>query len=63
MQVRKQLRAVNTETSFNAFMVQVQKHGGNKNEILKKCVERSWKGFNHNWLEKENDTLLSILNK
>jgi hypothetical protein len=63
MEVRKQLRAVNTETSFNAFMVQVQKHGGNKNEILKKCVERSWKGFNHNWLEKENDTLLSILNK
>lgn len=63
MEVRKQLKAVNTETAFNAFLVQVQKHGGNKNEILKKCVERSWKGFNHNWLEKENDTLLSILNK
>lgn len=63
MEVRRQLKAVNTETSFNAFLVQVQKHGGNKNEILKKCVERSWKGFNHNWLEKENDTLLSILNK
>jgi len=63
MEVRKQLKAVNTETAFNAFMFQVEKHGGNKNEILKKCVERSWKGFNHSWIEKQNDTLLAILNK
>jgi hypothetical protein len=57
------LKAVNTETAFNAFMFQVEKHGGNKNEILKKCVERSWKGFNHTWIEKEHDKLLAILNK
>lgn len=63
MEVRKQRKAVNTETAFNDFMTQVNKHGGNKNEILKTCVERSWKGFNHNWLEKEHDTLLSILNR
>jgi DNA-binding transcriptional MerR regulator len=63
MEVRKQLKAVNTETAFNAFMLQVEKHGGNKNEILKKCVERSWKGFNHTWIEKEHDKLLAILNK
>ena len=63
MEVRKQLKAVNTETAFNAFMFQVEKHGGNKNEILKKCVERSWKGFNHTWIEKEHDKLLAILNK
>lgn len=63
MQVRKQLKAVNTETAFNSFMSEVKKHGGDRNHILRKCVERSWKGFNHTWLEKENDTLLSILNK
>jgi DNA-binding transcriptional MerR regulator len=63
MEVRKQLKAVNTETAFNAFMFQVEKHGGNKNEILKKCVERSWKGFNHTWIEKEHDKLLANLNK
>lgn len=62
MQVRKQLKAVNTETAFNSFMTQVKKHGGDRNHILRKCVERSWKGFNHTWLEKENDTLLNALN-
>lgn len=63
MEVRKQLKAVNTETAFNSFITQVKKHGGDRNKILRTCVERSWKGFNHTWLEKENDTLLSILNK
>ena len=62
MQVRKQLKAVNTETAFNSFMSEVKKHGGDRNKILCKCVERSWKGFNHTWLEKENDTLLNALN-
>ena len=63
MQVRKQRKAVNTETAFNDFLTQVQKHGGNKNEILRTCVERSWKGFNHSWIEKEHDKLLANLNK
>lgn len=62
VQVRKQLKAVNTETAFNSFMSEVKKHGGDRNKILRKCVERSWKGFNHTWLEKENDTLLNALN-
>jgi hypothetical protein len=61
MEVRKQLKAVNTETAFNSFMSQVEKHGGDRNHILRKCVERSWKGFNANWLEKENDRLLNAL--
>ena len=63
MEVRKQRKAVNTETAFNDFLTQVQKHGGNKNEILRTCVERSWKGFNHSWIEKEHDKLLANLNK
>tara|TARA_R110000868_G_scaffold68675_1_gene202933 strand:+ start:1706 stop:2362 length:657 start_codon:yes stop_codon:yes gene_type:complete len=63
MEVRKQRKAVNTETAFNDFWTQVQKHGGNKNEILRTCVERSWKGFNHSWIEKEHDKLLANLNK
>lgn len=63
MQVRKQRNAINTETAFNDFFTQVQKHGGNKNEILRTCVERSWKGFNHSWIEKEHDKLLANLNR
>jgi hypothetical protein len=62
MEVRKQKKAVNTQTAFDDFMTQVKKHGGDRNNILRKCVERSWKGFNHTWLEKENDTLLNALN-
>ena len=62
MEVRKQKKAVNTQTAFDDFMTQVKKHGGDRNKILRKCVERSWKGFNHTWLEKENDTLLNALN-
>ena len=62
MEVRKQKKAVNTQTAFDDFMTQVKKHGGDRNKILRKCVERSWKGFNHSWLEKENDTLLNALN-
>lgn len=61
LKVRKEKKAVNTRTAFNEFITQIEKHGGNKNEILKICVERSWKGFNANWLEKENDTLLATL--
>ncbi len=61
VEVRKQLKAVNTETAFNSFMRQVQKHGGDKNRILRTCVERSWRGFNANWLEQENDRLLTAL--
>jgi DNA-binding transcriptional regulator YhcF (GntR family) len=61
VEVRKQLKAVNTETAFNSFISQVQKHGGDKNRILRTCVERSWKGFNANWLEQENDRLLTAL--
>ncbi len=32
-----------------------------KNRILRTCVERSWRGFNANWLEQENDRLLTAL--
>lgn len=61
MKVRKEKNAVNTQTAFKQFLSEVEKHGGNKNEILKTCVERSWKGFKANWIEKENDTLLATL--
>lgn len=63
VEVRRQKKAVNTETAFNDFISQVEKHGGDKNKILRTCVERSWKGFNANWLEQENehDKLLAHL--
>lgn len=50
MQVRKQKKAVNTETAFKKFITQVELHGGDKNYILRNCVERSWAGFEASWL-------------
>ena len=52
MQVRKQKKAVNTETAFKKFITQVELHGGDKNYILRNCVERSWAGFESAWLVK-----------
>ena len=50
MKVRKDKKAVNTETAFKSFIKQVEKHGGDKNDILKTCVEKSWKGFEASWM-------------
>ena len=51
MQVRKSKKATNTETSFNNFVSQVEKSGVDKNEILKICISRDWKGFNTDWIK------------
>ena len=51
LQVRKSKKATNTETSFNNFVSQVEKSGVNKNEILKICISRDWKGFNTDWIK------------
>ena len=51
MQVRKAKKATNTETSFNNFISQIEKSGVDKNEILKICISRDWKGFNTDWIK------------
>jgi hypothetical protein len=51
LQVRKAKKATNTETSFNNFVSQVEKSGVDKNEILKICISRDWKGFNTDWIK------------
>lgn len=51
MQVRKAKKGTNTETSFNNFVSQVEKSGVDKNEILKICISRDWKGFNTDWIK------------
>ena len=51
LQVRKAKKATNTETSFNNFISQVEKSGVDKNEILKICISRDWKGFNTDWIK------------
>jgi hypothetical protein len=62
MQVRKQKQAVNTETAFNKFIKQVEIHGGDKNYILRSCVENSWKGFEASWLVKPPTAAYGLTN-
>ena len=49
MKVRKAKKAVNTQTAYNGFIKQVQDSTINIDDILKLCVENSWKGFNRDW--------------
>ena len=51
LEVRKAKKGTNTETSFNNFVSQVEKSGVDKNEILKICISRDWKGFNTDWIK------------
>jgi len=50
MQVRKNKKATNTETSFKKFIAQIELAKEDKNEILKFIIEKDWKGFEYQWL-------------
>lgn len=53
MLVRKNKKATNTETAFNNFISQVEKSKLDKNVVLKMCVEKSWSGFNADWVKSD----------
>jgi hypothetical protein len=54
MQVRKAKKAVNTEIAWKAISNQIaraEKIGKTANECIRVAVEKSWSGFNADWLE------------
>lgn len=55
LKVRKNKKLTNTETAFNSFIKQVEKINSDKNDVLKKCVEKSWGGFESEWYESYNN--------
>jgi hypothetical protein len=55
--VRKTKKATNTETAFNKFKKEFELSGHTIDEVLEKCVEKSWSGFNADWFKKENVNL------
>lgn len=57
MQVRKDKKASNTKTALKGFCTQVTKTGLPINEVLKICVEKSWKGLQSDWIKKEDNNL------
>lgn len=50
LKVRKTKRATNTETALKNFIHQVEKCGKDKNEILRTCIEKDWRGFEAEWM-------------
>lgn len=52
--VRKNKKATNTETAFESFISEIEKRECNINEMLKICVENSWSGFKHVWVDNLN---------
>jgi hypothetical protein len=54
--IRKKKNAHNSKIAFQGFIREVEKSGKDKNEILRRCVEKSWVGFEAAWIVKEKVT-------
>lgn len=54
LKVRKTKKAVNTETALQGFLNQVDKTNYTVEQVLTICVEKSWSGFNSDWLQEKN---------
>ncbi len=52
LQIRKQKRASNSEIALNGFLREVRKTDLTVDEVVIKCIERSWSGFEATWIEK-----------
>ncbi|WP_396197403.1 hypothetical protein [Flavobacterium sp.] len=61
--VRKTKSCTNSKTAMEAFLSQVEKSKLNINEVLKKCIIKSWGGFDHKWLIKEAQEQTQIIPK
>lgn len=52
--VRKTKKATNTETSYKRLLSQIKKSGLSPNECITISVEKSWKGFEAEWIKELN---------
>jgi len=53
LSVRKLKKLVNTKTAIDDFLNEVEKSNMTINEVLKKCIIKSWGGFKYSWVLKE----------
>jgi hypothetical protein len=61
MLIRKVKKAINTKIAFDKFVGQVQLAPEDKNEVLRFIVEKQWKGFQYEWLLKEQAEFKKIV--
>jgi DNA-binding transcriptional regulator YhcF (GntR family) len=53
LKVRKNKKAANTQTAFDAIVREIKKSGMTPNECIKKSVENSWSGFKNELVKPE----------
>ena len=63
MIIRNKKKAVNSEFAYNSFILQVERAGAEKNELLRIIAEKQWAGFNHEWMKNINNNLNSKTNE
>lgn len=51
LKVRKTKKLTNTKTAMDKFIKQVELSGIDKNEVMQKCIEKSWGGFEAEWIK------------
>jgi hypothetical protein len=56
MEVRKNKKATNSQTAFNAIKKQIELSGASANECITLAVEHSWSGFKVEWYSSERDS-------
>jgi len=50
IKLRRKKSAVNSEIALKKFLNEVQKSGKTVNEVITICLEKSWKGFEADWI-------------
>ena len=63
MAIRNKRNAVNSEFAYNCFIAQIERAGGEKNELMRIIAEKQWAGFNHAWMKTLNNNLKNIENE
>ena len=51
LQIRKKKRLVNSEIAFNGLVREIDKSGLTAIEVITMCIERSWGGFDSEWIK------------
>lgn len=50
LEIRKKKKGVNSEIAFNALKIEIEKSGKTAEQCLTICCEKSWAGFNAEWI-------------
>ena len=56
LKVRSKKKAANTETAFKKIKSEIDKSGKDANFCIKIAVERSWQGFQSDWIKNINNS-------